>query len=76
VALRVVFRPQAEDEVLEVREWYELRRAGLGYEFGQAVNSLVQRIITNPPAYTTKRASQSSHAFHTPSIFESLRMRS
>ncbi len=30
----VVFRPQAEDEALEVRRWYEARREGLGNKFG------------------------------------------
>ena len=34
MALDVVFRPQAEDEVLEVRQWYESKRFGLGREFG------------------------------------------
>jgi hypothetical protein len=33
VALEVVFRPQAEDEVLEVRQWYESKRPGLGQAF-------------------------------------------
>lgn len=32
----VVFRPQAEDELLEVQRWYEGRREGLGEEFGEA----------------------------------------
>ena len=44
----VVFRPQAEDDVLAVRAWYEARRAGLGKEFGQAVDALVSRILENP----------------------------
>ena len=48
MALSVVFRPQAEDEALEVRQWYELRRAGLGREFGQALDVLVLRIASNP----------------------------
>lgn len=48
---RVVFRPQAEDEVLEVRQWYEARRAGLGREFGEAVDGLVARVAANPLAF-------------------------
>jgi plasmid stabilization system protein ParE len=51
VALEVVFRPQAEDEVIEAREWYEARRAGLGREFGQEVDSLIARIVGNPVAF-------------------------
>ena len=48
---RVVFRPQAEDDALEVRTWYESRREGLGREFGTAVDELVTRIADNPLAF-------------------------
>lgn len=48
---RVVFRPQAEDDALEVRTWYESRREGLGREFGAAVDELVARITANPLAF-------------------------
>ncbi|MDP2321516.1 MAG: type II toxin-antitoxin system RelE/ParE family toxin [Acidobacteriota bacterium] len=44
----VVFRPQAEDDALAVHAWYESRRAGLGREFGQAVEALISRIVENP----------------------------
>lgn len=47
----VVFRPQAEDEALDVRRWYEARRPGLGDEFGAEVDSAVARIAENPLAY-------------------------
>ena len=52
---QVVFRPQAEDEVLAARQWYELRRAGLGQEFAQAVDVLVGRIVENPLAFPCVR---------------------
>jgi plasmid stabilization system protein ParE len=48
VARRVVLRPEAEDDALDVRRWYESRREGLGREFGAAVDALVSRIIANP----------------------------
>ena len=48
---RVVFRPEAEDDALEVRRWYESRREGLGREFGTAVDALVARIVDNPLAF-------------------------
>ena len=51
MAQRIVFRPQAEAEALEVRQWYESRRAGLGREFGQALDTLVERIASNPVAF-------------------------
>jgi toxin ParE1/3/4 len=51
LALPVVFRPQAEDEALELREWYEARRVGLGREFGQELDSLIARVVSNPAAF-------------------------
>jgi plasmid stabilization system protein ParE len=47
----VVFRPEAEDEVLEARQWYETRRSGLGTQFGQAIDEIVSRIVENPLAF-------------------------
>ncbi len=47
----VVFRPQAEDELLEVRDWYVGRRPGLGQEFGQELDALVARIAERPLAF-------------------------
>ena len=51
----VVFRPQAEDEALEVRRWYEARREGLGNEFGAEVDEMVARIAENPLAFQRAR---------------------
>jgi plasmid stabilization system protein ParE len=51
VTPQVVFRPQAEDDALEVQQWYEARREGLGREFGVAVDELVARIAANPSAF-------------------------
>jgi len=47
----VVFRPQAEDEVLEAKQWYESRSAGLGERFAAAVDLLVDRVAENPFAF-------------------------
>jgi toxin ParE1/3/4 len=48
VALAVVFRPQAEDEALDVRQWYESKRLGLGREFAEELNRIVERTATGP----------------------------
>jgi plasmid stabilization system protein ParE len=48
VALEVVFRPQAEDEALDVRQWYESKRLGLGREFAEELNRIVERIAAGP----------------------------
>lgn len=47
-ARQVVFRPQAADDASELQAWYESRRAGLGHEFGLAIEALLSRITTNP----------------------------
>jgi plasmid stabilization system protein ParE len=47
----VVFRPEAEDEALEAREWYETRRQGLGKEFALSIDRLIDRIAGNPFAF-------------------------
>lgn len=51
----VVFRPQAEQEALDVRRWYEARRAGLGDEFGAEVDAVVGRIGENPLLFPRMR---------------------
>jgi plasmid stabilization system protein ParE len=55
VTREVVFRPQASGEALEVRQWYEGRRAGLGSEFGVEVDATVNRIVENPFAFQQVR---------------------
>jgi len=52
----VRFRPQAEAEVLEARNWYEERRQGLGAEFAAVVDGLVGRIAENPLAFPRARS--------------------
>ena len=42
---RLVFRPQAESEILEARNWYEERRQGLGEAFATAVDVTVAGIL-------------------------------
>jgi plasmid stabilization system protein ParE len=48
---RAVFRPQAEKELLEVRQWYEARAEGLGAEFGAAVDEMIARVLRHPLGY-------------------------
>ena len=49
--LRIVFRPQAEGETLAVCAWYESRRTGLGREFAEAVDALLDRMAARPRAF-------------------------
>ncbi len=49
--MRVVFRPQAQEELVEARGWYEDRRSGLGAAFAAAVDSAIERVSERPSAY-------------------------
>jgi plasmid stabilization system protein ParE len=49
--MRVVFRPEARNELLAAQAWYESRAAGLGLEFARVVDAAVAS------------ASRSSNAF-------------
>lgn len=47
----VVFRPQAEAELLAAGRWYEARRAGLGAAFRSAIDVAVERISRQPELF-------------------------
>lgn len=55
----VVFRPQAEHELLEAERWYEGRRPGLGSQFRAALDGTLARIgdqpLTFPVVHGEKR---------------------
>jgi plasmid stabilization system protein ParE len=53
VTRSVVFRPDAEDEVRDARQWYESRRSGLGRTFAEAVDAVVERIAAKPLQFPT-----------------------
>lgn len=48
---RLVFRPEAEAELLDARDWYEAQRVGLGAVFAAAVETTVTAILESPLAY-------------------------
>ena len=47
----VIFRPEAETELLEARSWYEACSPGLGFEFARAVEVAVESAVRMPLAY-------------------------
>jgi plasmid stabilization system protein ParE len=51
VTPRLVFRPQAEAELLDARDWYETERVGLAAVFTAALEATVGAILENPLAY-------------------------
>ncbi|PYM57634.1 MAG: type II toxin-antitoxin system RelE/ParE family toxin [Candidatus Rokuibacteriota bacterium] len=48
---RLVFRPQAESELLDARRWYEEQRPGLGRTFAATVDRALAGIVQNPLDY-------------------------
>lgn len=49
--MRVSFRPQARQEVLEAAAWYQERAPGLRREFLLAVDAAVQAAVRRPLGY-------------------------
>lgn len=47
----VVFRPQAERELLDSERWYEDRRPGLGHEFRAALDEVLARVRVLPLSF-------------------------
>ena len=52
--MRIVFRPEARDELLEARAWYESKATGLGLEFARVVEAAVALASRNPDAASQK----------------------
>jgi hypothetical protein len=48
VTRRLVFRPEAETEIVAATDWYESRSAGLAAEFIRAVDAVLAGIQRNP----------------------------
>jgi plasmid stabilization system protein ParE len=45
---RLVFRPEAEEEIFGAAEWYEKRKLGLSTEFLRALDAVVAAVERNP----------------------------
>jgi plasmid stabilization system protein ParE len=56
VKRHVSFRPEAEAEALETRDWYDGRRPGLGAEFRAALDETIARTVDNPMQFRLVRA--------------------
>jgi plasmid stabilization system protein ParE len=51
VTWRLVFRPQARTELVDVRRWHEEQRAGLGAEFGQEADRALSLLVQTPESF-------------------------
>ena len=49
--MRLVFRPEAQRELLDAQAWYEERSPGLGFEFARAVDAAIARVLHMPLAF-------------------------
>jgi hypothetical protein len=45
---RILFRPEAETELMEAASWYEERGKGLGAEFLRSLDAAISAIERNP----------------------------
>jgi toxin ParE1/3/4 len=51
MSLPLILRPEAQADLLAIRDVYEQQRAGLGTAFGDAVDDLLLRIRAMPQLY-------------------------
>jgi plasmid stabilization system protein ParE len=49
--MAVLFRPEAREDIVQARDWYEERAAGLGREFLRALEVAVARAQRSPEAF-------------------------
>jgi len=49
--MHLVFRPEAQRELLEAQAWYEARSVGLGFEFARAADAAVAKALRMPLAF-------------------------
>lgn len=49
--MSVLFRPEAEQELLAAQAWYESKARGLGFEFARAADAAVSAAVRNPLGY-------------------------
>lgn len=49
--MRVLFRPEAREDVIQARDWYEKQSTGLGGEFVRALEAAVAVASRSPDAF-------------------------
>ena len=55
--MRVLFRPEAEDELVEAIDWYDLRSPGLGEISSDVSTPALSELYANPnpiPSFTAR----------------------
>jgi plasmid stabilization system protein ParE len=49
--MKLIIRPEAEAELVEAIDWYEVRSPGLGCDFLRCVDACLERILRNPDGF-------------------------
>jgi plasmid stabilization system protein ParE len=49
--MQLIFRPEAQAELLAAQAWYEARSPGLGFEFARAIDAAVARAQRAPLSF-------------------------
>jgi plasmid stabilization system protein ParE len=50
----VVVRPEAEQDLLAARDWYDQQRVGLGDEFSTQVSAILDRLSAMPELFAVR----------------------
>jgi plasmid stabilization system protein ParE len=58
---RLIVRPEAESDIVEVALWYESREAGLGFEVAAQIRVAIKRAVEYPRAHLLLRRSPEVH---------------
>lgn len=52
MSLPIILRPEAQDDVLETRDWYDGQQPGFGDAFNDALKEFIERIRATPETYS------------------------
>ncbi len=54
MSIPVVLRPEAEQDLLSARDWYDRQRVGFGDEFSAQVSAVFDRLAAMPELYAVR----------------------
>lgn len=54
MSLPVVFRPAAQSDLLEARDWYDRQQPGLGDAFSAEINAAMSRVAAMPEMFAVR----------------------
>ncbi len=55
MSLKLIVRPEAEEDILNAALWYESRQVGLGLDLATEIHAAIKRALENPFAYLLLR---------------------